>query len=75
MSPLAKTATLLLEGTIPGQAPEPIAWTNQYGKSRVFYTSLGPSMYRETDDSSLPAAQRGPLGAGHAARAAVGKGA
>ncbi len=41
MSPLMKTATPLLRGTIPGQPPEPIAWTNQYGKSRVFYTSLG----------------------------------
>jgi type 1 glutamine amidotransferase len=40
-SPLAKTATPLLMGSIPGQDPEPIAWTNTYGKGRVFYTSLG----------------------------------
>ena len=39
--PLAKGTTAVLVGKIAGQAPEPIAWTNQYGKSRVFYTSLG----------------------------------
>jgi nicotinamidase-related amidase/type 1 glutamine amidotransferase len=48
-SPLAKTATPLLMGSIPGQDPEPIAWTNTYGKSRVFYTSLG-----HKDDFSNP---------------------
>jgi len=40
-SPLAESATALLIGTIPGEKPEPIAWTNRYKKSRVFYTSLG----------------------------------
>ena len=40
-SPLAKTTKVLLMGTIPDQEPEPVAWTNTYGKSRVFYTSLG----------------------------------
>jgi len=40
-SPLAKTATPLLMGEIPNQKPEPIAWTNMYGKARIFYTSLG----------------------------------
>jgi len=40
-SPLAKSTTLLLVGTIPGQQPEPIAWTNTYKKARVFFTSLG----------------------------------
>jgi type 1 glutamine amidotransferase len=30
-----------LTGTIPNADPEPIAWTNRYGKSRIFYTSLG----------------------------------
>jgi type 1 glutamine amidotransferase len=40
-SPLAKSAKALLVGAIPGEKPEPVAWTNTYGKSRVFYTSLG----------------------------------
>jgi len=39
--PLAATATPLLLGTIPDQEPEPVAWTHQYGRSRIFYTSLG----------------------------------
>jgi type 1 glutamine amidotransferase len=32
-----------LIGSIPGQQPEPVAWTNilPAGGSRVFYTSLG----------------------------------
>ena len=41
VSPLATTTTTLLVGSIPGQAPEPVAWINQSGQSRVFYTSLG----------------------------------
>ncbi len=41
VSPLAATTTPLLIGTIPDRAPEPVAWTNRYGKSRVFFTSLG----------------------------------
>jgi len=40
-SPLRESATPLLIGTIPGEEPEPIAWTNMYKNSRVFYTSLG----------------------------------
>jgi type 1 glutamine amidotransferase len=42
-SPLATGATPLLTGKIPGQPPEPVAWTHSYGpqKARVFYTSLG----------------------------------
>ena len=40
-SPLTKSTRMLLIGTIPGQEPEPVAWTNLYGNSRVFYTSLG----------------------------------
>jgi type 1 glutamine amidotransferase/nicotinamidase-related amidase len=39
--PLAKTAVPLLTGAIPDAEPEPVAWTNTYGKSRIFYTSLG----------------------------------
>lgn len=42
-TPLEKTATPLLFGTIPSQAAEPVAWTHRYGpkQARVFYTSLG----------------------------------
>ena len=40
-SPLSKTTTPLLTGTIPNKEPEPVAWTNTYKKSRIFYTSLG----------------------------------
>ncbi len=43
VSPLASSATPLLVGSIPGQPAEPVAWTNKFGKSRVFYTSLGHS--------------------------------
>jgi type 1 glutamine amidotransferase/nicotinamidase-related amidase len=39
--PLAKTATPLLVGKIANAEAEPVAWTNTYGKSRIFYTSLG----------------------------------
>jgi putative membrane-bound dehydrogenase-like protein len=40
-SPLADSAVPLLMGTIPGHPPEPIAWINRKGNTRVFYTSLG----------------------------------
>ena len=40
-SPLTKSTRTLLVGTIPGKEPEPVAWTNRYKSSRVFYTSLG----------------------------------
>ncbi len=40
-SPLAQTTTPLLMGTIQGQEPEPVAWTNRYKQCRIFYTSLG----------------------------------
>ncbi|MCU0916601.1 MAG: isochorismatase family protein [Planctomycetes bacterium] len=49
-SPLVPGTTLLLVGTIPDQEPEPIAWTNRYKNSRVFYTSLG-----HPDDFANPA--------------------
>ncbi|PHS01799.1 MAG: nicotinamidase [Blastopirellula sp.] len=39
--PLAKSATPLLMGTIKGEEAEPVAWVNTFGKSKVFYTSLG----------------------------------
>ncbi len=41
--PLASDTTPLLIGTIPGQEPEPVAWTHTFGpkNARVFFTSLG----------------------------------
>jgi len=39
--PLTKSTKRLLIGTIPDKEPEPVAWTNSYRKSRIFYTSLG----------------------------------
>ena len=43
VSPLAADTKAILIGTIPGQPPEPVAWTHEYGpkRARVFYTSLG----------------------------------
>jgi type 1 glutamine amidotransferase/nicotinamidase-related amidase len=41
VSPLAASTKALLIGTIPDQPPEPVAWTNHYGRSRIFFTSLG----------------------------------
>jgi type 1 glutamine amidotransferase len=32
---------VLLQGTIPSQPSEPVAWTRTYKKGRIFYTSLG----------------------------------
>lgn len=39
--PLGPETTPLLIGTIPGQEPEPVAWTHTYHGGRIFYTSLG----------------------------------
>ncbi len=39
--PLVESTKRLLIGTIPDKEPEPVAWTNQYKQSHVFYTSLG----------------------------------
>jgi len=39
--PLTKSTKPLLIGTIPDEEPEPVAWTNTYKKSRIFYSSLG----------------------------------
>jgi nicotinamidase-related amidase len=40
--PLSPSATPLLIGSIPGEEPEPVAWTHLGPSgSRVFYTSLG----------------------------------
>ena len=45
----------LLVGTIPGEASEPIAWTNTYGpkRARIFYTSMG-----DPDDFKNPEFRR-----------------
>jgi type 1 glutamine amidotransferase len=52
--PLAKSATPLLIGTIPGKDSEPVAWTNRPSTgNRVFYTSLG-----QIDDFKEPAFQQ-----------------
>jgi type 1 glutamine amidotransferase len=40
-SPLVAGTQLLLVGEIPDQPSEPVAWTNCYKNSRIFYTSLG----------------------------------
>lgn len=44
---------VLLEGTIPDQPTEPLAWTRDYRGGRVFYTSLGAE-----DTFELPAFRR-----------------
>ena len=52
VSPLAAGTTPLLLGTIPGESPEPIAWTHEYGPkhARIFYTSLGhPDDFKEPE--------------------------
>ena len=40
-SPLAATAETLLIGKSGNLPPEPVAWINHKGTSRIFYTSLG----------------------------------
>jgi type 1 glutamine amidotransferase len=54
-TPLEKDTVPLLTGTIPDQAPEPVAWTHLQGakQGRVFYTSLG-----HPDDFQNPAFRR-----------------
>jgi type 1 glutamine amidotransferase/nicotinamidase-related amidase len=41
VSPLSRSTKQLLIGAIPNKEAEPVAWTNTYKQSRVFYTSLG----------------------------------
>jgi type 1 glutamine amidotransferase/nicotinamidase-related amidase len=53
VSPLAESTQKLLIGTIPVKDPEPVAWTNRYGRSRVFFTSLG-----HPDDFKNPSFRR-----------------
>jgi nicotinamidase-related amidase/type 1 glutamine amidotransferase len=52
VSPLLKGTTPILIGTVAGQNPEPVAWTNLAGpqQARVFFTSLG-----HADDFENPA--------------------
>jgi len=55
VSPLGKSATPLLVGSISGKPPEPIAWTNQskFG-GRVFYTSMAhPDDFQQADFNRL----------------------
>ena len=55
VSPLSASTTPLLMGTIPGEAAEPILWTNltAWG-GRVVYTSLGhPDDFNEPDFVTL----------------------
>jgi type 1 glutamine amidotransferase len=55
VTPLAGSTTPIVIGAIPGQDPQPLAWTNstRTGQSRVFYTSLG-----HPDDFQNPAFQK-----------------
>ncbi len=49
-APLAEDAHALLEGEVPGNPAEPVAWTHRHiGGGRVFYTSLGaPKDFRRS---------------------------
>jgi len=40
-TPLPRSSTVLLMGSVTNQPPEPVAWTHSYKSARVFYTSLG----------------------------------
>ena len=55
VTPLAGSTTPIVIGSISGQDPQPLAWTNstRTGQSRVFYTSLG-----HPDDFQNPAFQK-----------------
>lgn len=39
--PLAPDAVLLMNGSIPGQKPEPVTWVREHNGGRVFYTAMG----------------------------------
>jgi type 1 glutamine amidotransferase len=58
---------VLLEGTIPGQPTEALAWTRDYKRGRIFYTSLGaedtfqePAFRRMLANALFWAAKRAP---------------
>ena len=55
VSPLQKSATALLTGSIADASAEPVAWTNSHsGGGRVFYTSLGhPQDFQSEDFNRL----------------------
>lgn len=55
VAPLKPDTTVLLQGTIPGQPTEPVAWVRTFGprQARVFYTSLG-----HAEDFAEPAFRR-----------------
>jgi type 1 glutamine amidotransferase len=53
VSPIDKSAQILLVGSKEGNEQEPVAWTRQFGQSRVFYTSLGAPA-----DFQMPVFQR-----------------
>lgn len=53
-SPLSSNATVVLWGEVDSEKREPVAWTHQYGDSRVFYTSLGhPDDFRDAGFARL----------------------
>lgn len=74
-TPLGSNTTVLLEATVLGSPPEPVAWTHAYRGARVFYTSLGhpkdfaePSFRRMLRNAvhwalHLPSAPPGPTAA------------
>jgi type 1 glutamine amidotransferase len=52
-TPIARDATLLLNGATP-DSTEPVAWTRVHNGGRVFYTSLGHQQdFRETEFLTL----------------------
>jgi len=60
---------VLLNGTIPAQPSEPLAWTREYRGGRIFYTSLGsqemfqnPSFRRLLTNALFWVARREPAG-------------
>ena len=52
VTPIDRRATILMTGSAEGNT-EPLTWIRKYGKSRVFYTSLG-----HPDDFQQPAFRR-----------------
>ena len=46
----AKDINILLRGAIPGAPDEPLAWTRDYKRGRIFYTSLGSEETFEKPD-------------------------
>jgi type 1 glutamine amidotransferase len=40
-APLPSSSTVLLTGSVTNKPAEPVAWTHEYNRARIFYTSLG----------------------------------